>query len=412
MTQRKDLSVDVCFFDVMVTFKGERGASAAQAVAEAFNEAGAVVGQYTPLDERGVTALNYLVLGTSENGALTADADGRLAHATDIKHLLRRISSATGARVVYVTKLSETAHDVEEFADIEDAEAAQDLVFRQARSVAVGQVTRDWARAVSAQAYQDVHLTKQDGRDVALIDGGLDVSQLPPLETTSAFVYSTPLAMLARLYLPGRSLGEPVHEVNFTWFAETDPLRTFPAESEVSRVWDEALARLRSAEPLAEELSANPETAPPSDAGELWSSAADPAIVESVLTAVGLPGRAVRLAQHEGRAENLPGVSTVRSSSEEVEALREGPADEQEQEKRRSVVVESPDRTLAVGWARFGAFVLLALVCAWLAASVFSSVPSIGMWVLAVVFAAIAVVQGIRVGKTAAARRGRSDSAG
>lgn len=394
----------MCFYDVMLTFRGERGASAAQSVAEAFTEAGAVVGQYEPLDERGVTALNYLVLGTSENEALTADSQGRLAHATDIKGLLRRVSSSTGAQIVYVTKLSAEVHDIDEFADIEDAEAAQNLVFRQARSVALGRFDQDWAARLAAVTHQDVHVLKSDGHTVALVDGGLDVSRLPMMDPTSAFVYSTPLAILARVYLPGRTLGETVHEVNFTWFAETTPLRSFAADSEVVLAWAETLRRLHSAAALTEEFAANPETAVPSDALELWSTSADLAVVESVLTAAGLPGRAVRLADHEGRAENLPGVTTIRAQSPEVLEMAEEHTESHQPERRGSVVVEQ-EASPGVAWMRCAVFLVLSAVCIWLAVGVFTSVPAIGMWILALVFAGIAALQGVRALRLTRARR-------
>ncbi|GAA1347897.1 hypothetical protein GCM10009595_03980 [Falsarthrobacter nasiphocae] len=395
----------MCFYDVMVTFKGERGEAAAAAVAEAFTEAGAVAGQYAPLDERGVTALNYLVLGTADNSALTADADGRLANTADLKALLTRISRATGAQIVYVTKLVEGSVDVEEFEDIEDAEAARDLVFREARSVAVGRVGHEWASRLSAVTFQDVHLVSRGGCETALVDGGVDASRLPVLDSPSAFVYTTPLATLVRLFLPGRTLGEPVHEVGFTWFAETSPLRSFPAGAEVTRVWDETLERLRSAAPLVAELESNPAVDVPSDARELWSSAADLAIVESVLTAARLPGRAVRLAEHPGRAENLEGARTIRSASAEVEELRAHGAPEEEAVRAAPRVVEEREASAAPSVARTLVFALLGVLSLWLAFAVFDSVPRIGLIILGAIFAAAAVVQGVRAAQFVRARR-------
>ncbi len=395
--------LDLCFYDIMMTFPGERGEAAFAAVAELFVEAGAVAGQYEPLDDRGVTALNYLILGTPDNKAVMADDDGRLANTIGIKELLTRIASKAGAKIVYVTKLTEYGQDFEEFSDIEDAAAAQALVFRQARSVAVGRVTPEWVHELAAASYQDVHTLSHGGKTVALVDGGLDVGRLPLMDPTSAFVYTTPLAMLVRLFLPGRSLGETVHEVNFTWFAPTTPLRAFGPQTEVSAQWESTLRRLQSAEGLAAEMAQNPETNPPSDAPELWSSAADLAVVESVLTAAGLPGRSVRLVDHEGRAENLPGASTVRAASPEVQERAQA-RESQPQAAPKRVIVEEERRPVA-GYLRGAAFFVLAILTIWAGAAVVTGFAQTGLWILGAIFAGIGVALALKTYRQTTARR-------
>jgi hypothetical protein len=394
--------LNLCFYDVMMTFKGERGEAAFTAVANLFVEAGAVAGQYEPLDDRGVTALNYLILGTPDNKAVMADDDGHLANTTDIKGLLTRIAATAGAKIVYVTKLTEYGQDFEEFSDIEDAGAARDLVFRQARSVALGRVDKEWVRELAAVSYQDVHLMQSNGQPLALVDGGLDVSRLPLMSPKSAFVYVTPLAMLVRIFLPGRTLGETVHEVNFTWFSPTTPLRAFGPQTEVSRQWASTLSRLQSAQGLAQELEQNPETNPPSDAAELWSSSADLAVVESVLTAAGLPGRSVRAVQHEGRAENLPGVTTVRAGSPEVQEFVEEREAEESQSKR--VIVEE-ERSPRIGYLRSAIFLLLAVLSLWVASAFLTGFAQIGLWIIGVIFAGFGIVTAIGAYRSAAPRR-------